>query len=163
MTHLCVSIFVTDLAQAQRDIAAAAEAGADLVELRIDTFTSQPEITELLRGCGLPQIVTCRPVWEGGHCELPESERLEILEFAARSGATYVDVELETYRRQSAIQDLVHLYPREKRPGLIVSSHDFLTRPPRLVNLFDELEQSAGRRQQDCLDCPHGARQSRGV
>ena len=33
MTHLCVPIFVTDLAMARRDIAAAAAAGADLVEL----------------------------------------------------------------------------------------------------------------------------------
>ena len=36
MTHLCVPIFVTDLAMARRDVEAAVVAGADLVELRVD-------------------------------------------------------------------------------------------------------------------------------
>jgi hypothetical protein len=36
MTYLCIAIFVSDEAQARRDIAVAAEAGADMVELRID-------------------------------------------------------------------------------------------------------------------------------
>jgi 3-dehydroquinate dehydratase/shikimate dehydrogenase len=133
---------VNDLAQAQRDIAAAAEAGADLVELRIDRFTAEEGVIELIKLCRLPAIVTCRPVWEGGHCELPENERLAVLEIAARNGATYVDVELEAYRKTPNIEQLIRTYPRERRPGVILSSHHFQKRPDRLTNLFAELEQS---------------------
>src|SRR5579862_6765760 len=123
MTHLCVPIFVHDLAQAQRDIAQAAELGAEMIELRIDLLTSSEQVMELLKLCPLPRIVTCRPTWEGGQCELPEDQRLELLETAARSGATYVDVELAAFRREA----LIMLNARERRPGVILSSHDFAT------------------------------------
>ena len=43
MTLLCVAIFLRDDAQARRDIALAAEAGADIVELRIDALTAHME------------------------------------------------------------------------------------------------------------------------
>jgi len=145
MTHLCVPIFVNDLAEARRDIALAAEGGADFVELRIDRFTNHDAVVELLRQSPLPRIVTCRPKWEGGYSELPESERLSVLANAAQSGATYIDVELETYRRHQVIAEMTHKTPRERRPGLIVSSHHFLrTRPPNLLALFEELSNSEG-------------------
>src|SRR6185437_12862387 len=67
MTYLCVPIFVASVAQAKADIARAAEAGADLVELRIDQFTDDPELRQLLSEAVLPCILTCRPEWEGGH------------------------------------------------------------------------------------------------
>ena len=143
MTQLCAAIFVNDLAQARRDVATAAEAGADLVELRIDTLGDKEPIRELLRGMSLPAIVTCRPTWEGGLCELPEPERLELLDVAAASGASYVDIELEAFRRVPEIRERAAT-PRDRRPGLIVSSHDFKSRPPRLTNLLAELEGGAG-------------------
>jgi 3-dehydroquinate dehydratase/shikimate dehydrogenase len=96
----------------------------------------------LIKLCRLPAIVTCRPTWEGGHCELPEEQRLLLLESAARSGATYVDVELEAYRKNPQIELLVKNYPRERRPGLVLSSHHFRKRPDRLMNLVTELEKS---------------------
>ena len=142
MTHLCVPIFVHDLAQAQRDIAQAAELGAEMIELRIDRLTSADQVIELLRLCPLPRIFTCRASWEGGQCELPENERLALLETAARSGATYVDVELEAYRREPGVETLVRMNPRERRPGLILSSHDFSTRPPKLLNIVAEMDKS---------------------
>ena len=143
MTHLCDAIFVRDFAQAQRDAATAAESGADMLELRIDTFTDKDLLQRLLRELSLPAIVTCRPVWEGGECELPERERLALLDTAAESGASYVDIELEAYRRIPNLEMRAQT-PRARRAGLIVSSHHFRTRPPRLTNLLTELEQSAG-------------------
>jgi 3-dehydroquinate dehydratase/shikimate dehydrogenase len=142
MTRLCAAIFVSDLAQGRRDAVAAAEAGADMVELRIDQFTEHEPVRELVRQCPLPCIVTCRPTWEGGQCELPEPERLAVLDVAAAAGASYVDIELESFRR---IPNLEHraVTPRDQRSGLIVSSHHFRSRPPRLTNLLTELEQSA--------------------
>ena len=142
MTRLCVAIFVTDEAQAQRDAAAAAEAGADMVELRIDQFTDPHKLRPLISSIRLPTIVTCRPAWEGGQCELPEAERLNVLEEAALAAPTYVDIELEALRR-SELRRIDPSIPREKRPGIIVSSHDFEGRPARLTNLLAEMEQSA--------------------
>ena len=47
---------------------------ADLVELRIDTVTD-PDIAGALEGRRCPVLVTCRPVWEGGHFGGTEEER----------------------------------------------------------------------------------------
>ena len=70
MTQLCAASFVDDIAQAKRDIARAAEAGADMVELRIDRFTEPHLVRQLAEECILPAIFTCRPRWEGGECDL---------------------------------------------------------------------------------------------
>jgi len=144
MTRLCVAIFVRDLSRAQRDAIAAAEGGADMVELRIDQFTDKDQLVLLLQSISLPVIVTCRSVWEGGECELSTEDRLARLELAATSGAAYVDVELETYRRNKLLEEVNSAIPRGKRAGMIVSTHDFTGRPPRLTNLLTEMEQGAG-------------------
>jgi 3-dehydroquinate dehydratase/shikimate dehydrogenase len=137
MTHLCVPIFVTDLAGAKRDIAAAAEAGADLVELRIDEFTDPALVRSLVAESILPAIVTCRPEWEGGHADVSDAQRLEALNAALDSAsgqARYIDVELETLRRQPDLAPAT--------PNLIVSSHHFAGRPARMNNLVLELNAS---------------------
>jgi 3-dehydroquinate dehydratase / shikimate dehydrogenase len=153
MTRLCVAIFVTDLSQAQRDIAAAAEAGADLVELRVDTFTDHDQLRELIAKSSLPCIVTCRPTWEGGNSDLPDQERIPVLEAAAISGASYIDIELESYRKSANLRQKVHFNagtavdstaPREKRAGMIVSSHDFAGRPTKLHNILTDLNETGG-------------------
>ena len=59
-----------------------------------------------------------RPVWEGGHCELPEEQRLGLLEAAGRSGATYVDIELQAYRSHPQIAELIqNTMPVDAGPG----------------------------------------------
>jgi len=133
MTYLCVAIFVTDLPKAKRDMALAAEAGADIVELRIDQFTDPRQLPPLLDRSLLPCIVTCRPISEGGRCELPSPERLALLLAAQAGKASYIDIELETIRHTKV--------PPDCRP-FIVSSHDFTGRPERLYNILDELNAS---------------------
>ena len=142
MTHLCVAIFVIDLAQGQRDAALAAEAGADMVELRIDHFTDAHQVRSLLSSIRLPAIVTCRPTWEGGNCELREEQRLALLEDIGLSSPSYIDVELKTLRG-SELRRIDPALPRERRPGIIVSAHDFNGRPDRLTNLLSEMEEGA--------------------
>ncbi len=144
MTHICVSIFVHDVAQAKRDMAAAAESGADMVELRIDHIGAEADfdLGELLRNAPIPCIVTCRPIWEGGHCELDEEHRMVRLAMAAEEGAAYVDIELkavEALGLPGTLGEIVNSEPRDRRPGLIVSSHDFQSRPDRLYNIIREL------------------------
>lgn len=156
MTRLCVAIFVTDFAKARRDIAVAAENGADVVELRIDGHHEWTgELDTLVASAVIPCIVTCRPEWEGGHSQLRSAERFKILNDAAQAGAAYVDVELRSIDKSlaGATEALTtpdrdagdFIWPdvlnREDRTGLIVSSHDFTGRPPRLMNLLQSLNE----------------------
>jgi 3-dehydroquinate dehydratase/shikimate dehydrogenase len=137
MTYLCVPIFVTDRAQALRDIATAAEAGADLVELRIDELDDLSPLEGVLKLSSLPCIVTCRPSWEGGRSEFPDALRVAKLERAAIGGAAYIDVELATSKHVPNVRTII--------PGqLIISTHDFTGRPDRMHNLLVELNAAEG-------------------
>ena len=140
MTLLCVAIFVTDAAQARRDAVAAAEAGADAVEFRVDQFVDAQPLHDLVAASPVPCIVTCRPTWEGGRSEASDHDRLSVLAFAAEAGASYMDVELETLRRTGGLRR-TPTTPRDQRAGVIVSSHDFQGRP-RVSNILAELNAS---------------------
>jgi 3-dehydroquinate dehydratase/shikimate dehydrogenase len=120
-----VAIFVTDIAKAKREIALASEAGADMVELRIDGLTDSDQIAALLEDNLLPVIVTRRPL----------GEDIDLWSAAAEE-ADYVDIELTD--PPGVITALTQI-PRDSRPGLIVSSHDFTGRPDRLYNILGEL------------------------
>jgi 3-dehydroquinate dehydratase / shikimate dehydrogenase len=120
LTYLCVAIFAETPEQVLRDAALAAEAGADMVELRIDRLTEPMKLPELT----LPFILTCRPTTEGGESELSDQDRLDLLATMSEGRAAYIDVELQTYIRRPDLSDIVNP-PRR----LIVSAHDFNGRP----------------------------------
>ena len=146
MTHLAVAIMVQSLDQALAAAARAAELGADLVEFRIDQFTSDPEsLTQLVEGSALPCIITCRPTWEGGSFEGDDLARFTLLEKigpGVRQPA-YVDVELAAYQRSPKVRATVARlvdHPGQVRrttTGLILSSHDFEGRP---IDLYQRIE-----------------------
>jgi 3-dehydroquinate dehydratase / shikimate dehydrogenase len=140
MTLLCVPIFVTGAEQAHREIALAAEAGADIIELRVDELSDVPIIQQILKRSTLPAILTCRPTWEGGRSELDNVDRISLLWQASDPDAAYVDFELAAYDQADGHVDL----PRDTRTGVIVSAHDFTGRPERLYNIVAEM--SAKRR-----------------
>lgn len=135
MTQLCVAIFVSDIESAKRDIARAAESGADLVELRVDSLTDANDVARLARESILPCIVTCRPTWEGGHSQLTDDQRIQMLEAGALGNTRYLDVELETLR---------HGLDKPAGAQVIVSNHDFVTRPDKLHNIIVEMNQRPG-------------------
>ena len=131
MTHLCVSIFVQNREQAKRDIAIAAEAGADMVELRVDLITDPQQISGLVNDSILPCVVTCRPTWEGGQCEFPDKQRMALLGAAATGSTRYIDLELPTLQQRAGA------LPASAQ--IIVSSHDFYGRPSKLNNIVLEM------------------------
>lgn len=132
MTLLCVPIFFQDLAESQRDIALAAEAGADIVELRLDRLTHGVALPKY----PVPVIVTCRPEWEGGESTLSDGFRITLLEVAS-ANARYADLELATLRRHPGSRTFL-------AQRLIVSAHDFKGRPDRLTNLVVEMNGAGG-------------------
>ena len=157
-TRLVVPIMVESVTQAHARAAVAAERGADLVEYRLDHFEEPDQVGTLVGGSPLPCIVTCRPTWEGGEYDGNEQDRISLLEHAClpaaargedaaagmdshRSGIgpAYVDVELAAYQSSANLRQKVGLMVshddqprRDVGTGLILSSHDFTTRPADL-------------------------------
>jgi len=132
MTHLCVPIFVTDLAKARREIAAAAAAGADLVELRIDKLRDINTLMLLLDDRILPAIVTCRSELEGGFSQLDDDQRMSQLASALDRGAQLVDLELQTVAKTIQL-------PAAISGHLILSTHDFSGRPRQLEKMAAQM------------------------
>src|SRR5262245_30505575 len=102
MTHLAVSVMVQSLEQGLAAAARAAEQCADLVEFRIDQFTGDAaQVVALVERSALPCILTCRPVWEGGHYDGDDQSRIALFEHAglAARPPAYIDVELAAYQR----------------------------------------------------------------
>ena len=147
MTYLCVPIFVVDIEQARRDVALAAEAGADIVELRIDRIDWAEEapppyelmesLEHLIMKSPVPCIVTLRSAEEGGQSKLTDAGRWEVANTVASAPASYLDFESAAYQRLSDVE--------EKRPyRLILSSHDFSGRPARLTAIVQSLFEGPG-------------------
>src|SRR5690349_14457802 len=135
---------VQDEESALADARAAKDAGADLVEFRIDdVFSGSGDETEdklVLRLVGqspCPCIVTCRSALEGGHYDGDEMARVSLYErlgTAAGAGELpprYLDIEYSAYGRSANIRQKVNLavdHPaqvRDLRTSLILSMHDF--------------------------------------
>jgi 3-dehydroquinate dehydratase/shikimate dehydrogenase len=137
MTHLCVPIFVESVEQTKRDVAAAIEAGADMIELRADSFDDVDLLTHLLLTTHARFILTRRPVSEGGMNDGADVDRVRFLNECAVDQNRINDIELTTYRK------FPHAGMRANWQR-IISVHDFLGRPDRLYNLIDELNGSQG-------------------
>jgi len=114
--QLCVTVAADDAAELRRQRDEASEAGADLVELRLDAM-GRPDVAAALEGRRSPVIVTCRPKWEGGAFEGAEEDRLKILTDALTAGAEYVDVEFS-----ARFDSLMHSTNGRR---VVLSMHDF--------------------------------------
>ncbi len=111
----------------------ALKAGADLLELRIDTFR-QRDPRKLLRGIerlkaiegarSIPLVITVRSKAEGGLYAIPAGKRLEIFQ-ALMLFADYVDIELSS---GTILKDVVRSAGRSKTK-VIVSYHNFRSTP----------------------------------
>ncbi|GJM19286.1 MAG: hypothetical protein DHS20C14_14990 [Phycisphaeraceae bacterium] len=152
VTLVCVPIMVEDIDAALRDATAARDAGADLIEWRIDSYFSGStgsdaedgvvvsELQRLLAESPLPTILTCRPTWECGEYDGDDADRIALFEKLCTGDAApaYLDVELAAYTRSANIRQKIDLcvdHPNQKRDlktKLILSIHDFEQRPADL-------------------------------
>lgn len=148
MTWLAVPITVRTAEQALAQAAKAAEAGADLIEYRIDQVIDQHALIQaLLQRAPLPCILTCRLAEEGGSYAGSQRQRLDLLQELAASGDSpaYVDLELLPLMREQALRDEVRRLvagssgSRSHKPALILSTHDFTTRPADLLQRFEAM------------------------
>ena len=133
-SRVCVAVTGRTMSEIRRNRDAAESAGADLVEMRLDTV-DRPDAAGALEGRRRPVIVTCRAEWEGGYFKGSEEERRRILEEALAGGAEYVDIEA----RAGFAGDVI----RERRGrGLVLSSHIFGSMPDDLESRWAALRSS---------------------
>jgi 3-dehydroquinate dehydratase/shikimate dehydrogenase len=118
MTRVAVSIAAASVPELKAQAEAARVAGADLVELRVDTCAAQgcsaADAVAAVPQLARPAIVTVRHRSEGGAWEGEEDARHALLAEADRLGAEYVDLELAHHRSW-----------KPQRAKLILSHHDF--------------------------------------
>ncbi|MHC4441842.1 MAG: shikimate dehydrogenase [Planctomycetota bacterium] len=149
MSRLCVSLTANSCGQMADEIEAAAGAGADMVELRLDYLggwggDSLGELMLKAQQFDGEVIATCRLSDEGGHYSGDEGRRMDLFELAGRGGADYIDVEYEAWKRwpelREKVRELCGLYDSE-HPGckLILSKHDFTGTPADVEAVFAEL------------------------
>lgn len=163
MIHICVPIMVRDFADAMARAHAAKDSGADMIELRIDEiFQGDLEgaqalhtiatIEMLLRDSPLPCILTCRSSREGGQYDGDEDARISLLERLGMSSTppAYIDIEAVAYEASANIRQKIHLvvrHPgqlRDSRAGLILSTHDFQSRPTDLLRRIARMAAAPG-------------------
>ncbi len=123
---LVITVAAPTMAELRRRRDAASAAGADMVELRLDSV-SDPDVAAALVGRQSPVIVTCRPSWEGGTFQDAEAERRKILTCAVQQGAEYVDVEFKA-------SFAAELIASTGGKGIVLSTHDFEGVPGDLID-----------------------------
>lgn len=162
---------VLDEHTALADAILARDAGADIVEFRVDElFTGGMDqegnlearelrsILRLVKESPLPCIVTCRAVSEGGAYDGDDMarvalyERLGIAQGPDEHPPRYLDIEYSTYVRSANLKQKVNLavdHPRQQRDvrtALILSMHDFQGRPANLLRRVDLMQSEPAAR-----------------
>ncbi len=126
---ICVAIARTRHRMMIAEHQALAERGAQLVELRIDWLSREPDVTRLLKDRPTPVIVTCRRPEDGGKWRGTEDERRRVLRTAIIAGADYVDLE----------DNIAKSIPRYGKTKRIVSHHDFSGTPDHVEEIWAEM------------------------
>lgn len=128
---------------------AAAQAGADLVELRVDQIGDVSKVEAYLRGPRrLPAIITVRSGDEGGAWSGTENERVLLLTRLAELRPDYLDIEYATWERSAELRRRLETLRRgggaAGTPGIILSHHDYRGTPPDLLSFLDILSAGPG-------------------
>jgi 3-dehydroquinate dehydratase/shikimate dehydrogenase len=129
MTELCITVIGRDADTIRRE-RIAAEADADLVELRLDSM-ARPDAAAALHGRTKPAVVTCRPLREGGLFDGPEEERLRVLADAHALGAEFIDIEWDAVKAP--------VVAARGGRGVVVSRHIFDCTPRNASSMLDHL------------------------
>jgi 3-dehydroquinate dehydratase-1 len=126
---ICVSIAEPDYLNCKKALEK-----TECAEIRMDMMDlKESEIQEIFSYPGKDIIATCRP----GKDKYNDEERLEKLKTAITSGATFVDVEIET---SEAFKGEIIPIAVQNKCKVIVSFHDF-EKTPSSSELEDIVEQ----------------------
>jgi len=131
MSQLCLTLAEDRLDQIIEKIRRY-DGACPLIEVRIDHLEI-PQVPRLPDARRSQYIATCRPVREGGRYQGTESDRLELLNQAARSGFDWIDLEHD-------------VQPVSFPPGVRVvrSYHDFQGFPSDWAALIQKIDSLPG-------------------
>ncbi|NNJ24506.1 type I 3-dehydroquinate dehydratase [Alienimonas chondri] len=116
---LCVSIARSHPARMRAEHAALAEAGAKLVEYRLDWLKGPVDVAALIADRPTPVVLTCRRREDGGKWKGTEEQRLGLLRQAILAEPEFVDLE----------GDVAPKVPRFGKAKRVVSHHDMKGTP----------------------------------
>ncbi|MFH5804753.1 type I 3-dehydroquinate dehydratase [Alienimonas sp. DA493] len=128
---LCVSIARSHPSRMRAEHAALAEAGAKLVEYRLDWLKGPVDVAALIANRPTPVVLTCRRREDGGRWSGSEDERLALLRQAILAEPEFVDLE----------GDAAPKVPRFGKAKRVVSHHDMKATPDgkTLAKLYKQL------------------------
>jgi len=109
----------------------AAEAGVELVELRIDCLRREPELKRILANRPTPLVFTIRRGSDGGIWRGTEERRQQLLREAIALGVDYVDLEKD-------IAPAIRRFGKTKR---IISYHNLKNTPPDIAEIAQQCDE----------------------
>ncbi|RJS76497.1 type I 3-dehydroquinate dehydratase [Candidatus Bathyarchaeota archaeon] len=126
---ICVPLPATRISDLPSMIRRAEEAGADLIEIRLDYLDMSAsddldQLNETIKEASVPLIATNRQYSQGGYRRQNEEQRVQTLIKAAEIGFQYVDVELTTANLNEIVRRI-----RDSGSNPIVSFHNFQRTP----------------------------------
>ena len=131
-TLICVPLIGKTLDELLTNAQGLVDAGADIIEWRVDHFTHVREIPQVLAALAeirhtlkaLPLLFTFRSKKEGGETEISDEAYFELNRQAALSGLVDV-IDIELFNDEAQIRALAH----QAGVKVIMSNHDFHKTP----------------------------------
>src|SRR5262245_19112437 len=127
---ICVTIGRGRHASLAEEWKAAAEAGVELVELRLDCLRRDPDLKRILKDRLTPAVVTIRRGVDGGLWRGNEEKRQQLLREAIALGVDYIDLEMD-------IAAKIRRFGKTKR---IISYHNVKTTPVDVQDIAEACE-----------------------
>ncbi len=118
--RICVSILPKNVMEALTLIGRAEKAGADFVEVRMDSLEETRNLSDLAKSTKIPLIAANKLVSEKGFFAGSETERQQTLLLAAKNGFQFIDIDFCSPKRD---ETLAKLKPLDAKT--IVSYHKF--------------------------------------
>jgi 3-dehydroquinate dehydratase / shikimate dehydrogenase len=126
---ICVSVGRTRHKMMMMESQLAAEAGAEMIELRLDFLSRAIDLKRLLADKRCPMVATIRRFEDGGRWTKSEDERQMLMRLAIVGGFDWIDIETD-------IADKIKRFGKVKR---IVSYHNTKELPRNLEDIFEKM------------------------
>ncbi|WP_205847855.1 shikimate dehydrogenase [Anaerohalosphaera lusitana] len=150
MTYITIPIAAKTADSAGQQITKAAHAGAEILELRLDSLPqlnaeNVSRLVAFAKATELGVIATCRDNAEGGTGDWPQDVRTRMLCEAIQAGADYVDCELANYYDPAVREPIDKSLAGKPSCRLILSCHNFEGTFTDLTALYKEMADQGGR------------------
>ena len=128
---ICVTIGRGRHSSLAEEWEAAAKAGVDLVELRIDCLRRDPDLKRIVKERPTPMVFTIRRGMDGGLWRGHEDKRQQLLREAIALGVDYIDLE----------QDIAGKIRRFGKTKRIISYHNLKATPVDVQDIAEKSEE----------------------